>query len=214
MTASKGKELRYIHLGFALAAGPKPVIAFGFSSEGHRRDLPAGADLSLDKWFRKSKVQKSEGAISLSRSRPLPFRIFEDLVRSPDHNYSSLQSFSGRAGRARRFPYSVITFRCKSFLVPFAAASCLDACVSLVSCSLAGSFSNTLAGLVSDVLPNPVAGSLPNFVSDTHLEFLLRPLRVPLPVPLEFLSQRSCELRFRFSDGSCPLSPSGGLLLR
>ena len=86
--------------------------------------------------------------------------------------------------------------------------------MSLVSGSLAGSFSNTLAGLVSDVLPNPVAGSLPNFVPDTHLEFLLRPLRVSLPVPLEFLSRRSRELRFRFSDGSCPLSPSGGLLLR
>jgi hypothetical protein len=29
------------------------------------------------------------------------------------------------------------------------------------------------------------------------------PLRVPLPVPLEILSRRSCEFRFRLSDGSC-----------
>lgn len=104
--------------------------------------------------------------------------------------------------------------RCKSFLVPSAAASCLGACVSLASVPLAGSLSDSLAGLVSDALPSSVAGSLPNLVPDSHPEFLLRPLRVTLPVLLEFLSRCSCEFRYRFSDGSCPLSPSGGLLLR
>ena|ERR1700733_11028398 len=81
MTASKGKELRYIHLGFALAAGPKAVIAFGFSSVGHRRDLPAGAELSLDKWFRKGKFRKAKGRF-LFRDLAPAFRIFEDLVRA------------------------------------------------------------------------------------------------------------------------------------
>ena len=54
---------------------------------------------------------------------PLTIRFFEDLVRYPDHNYSRIQSYSGRTGGARRFTYPVITFRRKSFLVPFAASS-------------------------------------------------------------------------------------------
>ena len=95
--------------------------------------------------------RQSKGAISLSRSRP-PLPIFEDMVRCPDHNYTSLQSYSGRASRARRYPYSVITFRCKSFLVPSAAASFLGARVSFVSGSLAGPLSEALADLVSDAL--------------------------------------------------------------
>jgi hypothetical protein len=47
---------------------------------------------------------------------PPTFRFFEDPVRYPDHNYSSLRSYSGLASRARRSPYPVITFRCNSFL--------------------------------------------------------------------------------------------------
>src|SRR5271154_931166 len=66
-------------------------------------------------------AQKRRDDLSCERS-PLTFRFFEDPVRYPDHNYSSLQSYSGLASRARRSPYSVITFRCKSFLVPCAAS--------------------------------------------------------------------------------------------
>jgi hypothetical protein len=86
--------------------------------------------------------------------------------------------------------------------------------VSLVSDSLASFLSDSLAGLVSDALLSSVAGSLQDFVPDTHAESLLRPLRVTLPVLLEFLSRLSCEFRYRFSDGSCLLSSSGEFLLR
>ena len=72
--------------------------------------------------------------------------------------------------------------------------------MSLVSDSLAGFLSDPLAGLVSGALPISVAGPLPNLVPDSHPEFLPRfPCGSRFWFSWEFLSRRSCELRFRFS---------------
>ena len=158
-------------------------------------------------------VKKRKGD-SLARDRPcLP--NFRRSGSDPDHNYSRLQSYSGRTSLARRIAYPVITFRCKSFLVPSQRAQFPECCVSLVSDSLAGFLSDPLAGFVSDALPEfRCRFSLQTSFPILNPEILLRPLRATLPVPLEILSRGSCELRFRLSDGSCLLSPSGGFLLR
>lgn len=90
-----------------------------------------------------------------------------------------------------------------------------ECCVSLASGRLAARLSDSLAGLVSDAPPSSVAGTLAELRSRFSSGGPSAvPLRVPLPVPLEILSRRSCEFRFRLSDGSCLLSPTGRLLLR
>ena len=72
--------------------------------------------------------------------------------------------------------------------------------MSLVLDSLTGFLSDPLAGLVSGALPISVAGPLPNLVPDSHPEFLPRfPCGSRFWFSWEFLSRRSCELRFRFS---------------
>ena len=156
---------------------------------------------------------KQRGDFSFEIS-PLAIRFFEDLVRHTDHNYSSLQNCSEPSGGARASRTLPSFHSLQELSCSIRGSQLPECCVSLASGSLASPLSASLAGIVSDALPSSVAGSLPNLVPDSHPEFLIRPLRVTLPVPLEILSRGSCELRFRLSDGSCLLSPSGGLLLR
>jgi hypothetical protein len=97
--------------------------------------------------------------------------------------------------------------RCKSFLVPSRRSRFPDCCVRLVSDSLASLFFVPLRGLVSDSLAGFFSCPSPKVSTPV-------PLRVPLPLLREFLVQSPCGFRFRRSDGSCPLSPAGGFLLR
>jgi len=151
-------------------------------------------------------AQKRRGDLSFEIS-PL-LSDFEDPVRFPDHNYSSLQICSRPASGARCFPYfSVITFAVRAFLChpsaasfPGAARVSSDRLALTVARRLPSLVSDPHPILASDPLPISVAGSLPSFVSDSLPDCLLRfPLRVALPVLLEFLPRTSCELRFRSS---------------
>lgn len=66
----------------------------------------------------------------------------------------------GTYGFGPAFPVLRCEIRCKSFLVPSAAARLPECCVSLISDSLASLVSDSLAGLISVALPSSVAGSL------------------------------------------------------
>ena len=127
---------------------------------------------------------KAKGRFLLRDFAPY-FPISKIRRRCPDHNYSSLQSCSGRSSGARRFPYpSVITFAVRAPRVHPAAASRLSAgefrlrfpCGPRCRFSCQSSFPEALAGLVS---------SSPEVPSALPLRVLLRiPLRVSSPVPL------------------------------
>src|ERR1700759_5745340 len=61
---------------------------------------------------------QKQRAISLSRSRPLTFPIFEDLGRRPDHNSLSFRQGFGAFEQSPRLPYSSV--------IRFVARACLS----------------------------------------------------------------------------------------
>jgi hypothetical protein len=160
------------------------------------------------RWRRRTELAEKQKGDSLARDRPcLP--NFRRSGSDPDHSYSRLQSYSGRTSLARRIAYPVITFRCKSFLVPSRRLSFPSARVSLVLDSLAGFLTDSLAGLVSDALP----------------EFRCRfSLQTSFPILIRRSFFGPCGLRFRFrwrsfpgalanSASGSPMAPVHSLLL-
>jgi hypothetical protein len=135
------------------------------------------------------------------------FRFFEDLVRYPDHNYSSLQSCSRPASGARRFPYSsVITFAVRAFSCHPSAAQFPECCASLVRSPCGDRCRLSSGSRFRFPLRSRFRSSSDlrrRMSSEFRLRFSARlpsavPLRVALPVLLEFLSRISCEFRYRF----------------
>lgn len=152
--------------------------------------LVAMAGCVVPKRVKGEESRKKQKGDSLARDRPcLP--NFRRSGSDPDHNYSSLRSYSGRTSLARRIAYPVITFRCKSFLVPSQRPQFPECCVSLVSDSLADFLSDPLAGFVSDALP----------------EFRCRfSLQTSFPILIRSSFFDPCGLRFRFRWRSFPVA--------
>ena len=149
---------------------------------------------------------KRRGEVPCGNLAPC-YPIFRRSGSASRSQLLSLQRSFGTCERSPPFPISsVVPFAARAFLCRPSTPSFLNASASLVS--------ESLAGFVSDPLAGPGRFSCESrFRFSSGVPFPA-PLRVPLPVLLEFLSRLSCEFRFRLSDGSCPLSPSGGLLLR
>ena len=145
---------------------------------------------------------------------PLTLRFIEDPVRSGSQPIAISESF-GSCERSPRFPSRIRYHKraARAFLgsIRRLPVSRLPTRVSL-PILFSGSFPGPLARSASSSLgvlsPAPLRVPLP--VPGVPFP---APLRVPLPVLLKFLPRHSCEHRFRFSDGSCLLSSSGGLLL-
>ena len=151
-------------------------------------------------------MQKRKGEVPCGSLAPC-YPIFRRPGSASRSQLLSLQRSFGTCERSPPFPISsVVPFAARAFLCHPSMPSFLNASARFVADSLGGLVSDSLAGFgrfscesrfrFSSGVPSPV------------------PLRVPLPVLLEFLSRLSCECRFRFSDGSCLLSPAGGSLLR
>ena len=157
---------------------------------------------------------KSEGASSLSRSRPL----LSDLSKTrfgPGHSRLPFQNRSGPASGARAsHPVSVITNALQELSWVPSVGSRFPGC--LRESRFRFSFQVLSPAPLRGPLPVPL-GFFPRAPLRDPLPVpgvpFLAPLRAPLPVLLKSLPRLSCEHRFRFSDGSCLLSSSGGLLL-
>jgi hypothetical protein len=130
--------------------------------------------IRLDEAARRYRT-KRKGEVPFEIS-PLTIRFFEDLVRCPDHNSLSLRSCpepSGGARASRTFRHSI---RCKSFLVPSAAASFPSASRASFLIPLRVSFPMLFRSSFPGSLASPASGS-----PGVPFPALLR---VPLPVPL------------------------------
>lgn len=101
-------------------SGLSPLHKAYWPRELPRRGRPLSKRAASQPYGR-HKCPQSKRAILFREIAPA-FRIFEDLVRHPDHNYSPLRSYSGRTSLARRIAYPVIAFRCKSVSVPYPAS--------------------------------------------------------------------------------------------
>ena len=101
---------------------------------------------------------------SLARDRPC-FPNFRRPGSVPKSQLIVTPKLFGTYGFGPAFPVLRCEIRCKSFLLPSAAARSPGCCVSIISDSLASLVSDSLAGLISAALPSPVASSLPNLGS-------------------------------------------------
>jgi len=100
-------------------------------------------------------TEQKQRAISLARSRPLTFPIFEDLGRRPDHNSLSFRKGFGAFEQSPRLPYSSV--------IPFVARAFLSSCRN-------NQFPECFASFVSDSPGVPLPAPLMTLVCSLLLE--------------------------------------------
>ncbi len=169
---------------------------------GHRRRFDwklRRSELSVGAAFCTADRAKAKGRF-LFRDIAPSFQFFEDPVRRPDHNYSSIQSSFGTCERSPPFPVlSRHPIRCESFLVSPRCGQSPQRLVSSVAGPLSSSVPGTLASSVPGSLTRTVPGPLASSISSSL------PNAVPSPLASSIPSAR---------DDSCLLSPTGEFLLR